>query len=120
MDTLIDLIPYAITFAVAYAIGEQVRTIKFMLNISKNPDQFIEMLNKIKDINEEVEVHGMPEDAIPLTLEEVNGQVFAYNKITGEFLAQAQNMHQAISLATARFPNKKFWHPSLKEFNQTA
>jgi len=62
----------------------------------------------------------MPDDAIEVKTEQVNDLIFAYNKTTGEFLAQAGNLHQVMTLAAARFPGKKFWHPELKQDSQTA
>jgi hypothetical protein len=50
----------------------------------------------------------------------VNDLVFAYNKVTGEFLAQAQNLHQVMLEAAKRYPGKKFWHPEMKQDSQTA
>jgi hypothetical protein len=58
-------------------------------------------------------------EATPMTLEVVNGQVYAYNQLTGEFLAQAQTVAQVAQLVSDRFPNKRFCHKSLKE-SQTA
>ena len=77
------------------------------------------MINRIKEIND-AEDDGMPEDAIEVQTERVNDLVFAYNKATGEFLAQAQNLHQVMTIAAQRFPGKKFWHPELKQDSQTA
>jgi hypothetical protein len=120
METILNYLPYVIVAVVFYNVGSHVRAVQTMLNLSRDPDRFIEMVKKIKEINTEVETNDMPEDAIPMQIEEVNGQVYAYNQITGEFLAQAQNVYQAAVMATARFPGKKFWHPSLKEDAQTA
>lgn len=120
MDTLLEFLPYAIIAFIFYHVGSHVRAIQFSLNLSKDPDRFIEMMQKIKAINEEVEINGAPEDAHLLELEEVNGQVYAYDKLTGEFLAQAPNGRLAAVAASTRYPGKKFWHPSLNEDSQTA
>jgi hypothetical protein len=120
MDTILEYLPYVVIAIVFYNIGSHVRAVQIMLNLSKDPDRFIDMVNKIKEINTEVENHDMPEEAIPLEIEKVNGIVYAYNKITGEFIAQAQNLPQVALLATARFPGKKFWHPDLKQDARTA
>jgi hypothetical protein len=120
MDTILEYLPYVVIAIVFYNIGSHVRAVQTMLNLSQDPDRFIEMVKKIKEINTEVEDNGMPEEAIPLVIEQVNGMVYAYNKITGEFIAQAQNIPQVILLAAARFPGKKFWHPELKQDTQTA
>jgi hypothetical protein len=119
MEFIAECLPYVIVAFVAYHIGSYVRTFQIMMNLSKDPQRFIDMVSKIKEINESVE-DGMPEDAIEVKTEQVNDLVFAYNKTTGEFLAQAGNLHQVMTLAAARYPGKKFWHPELKEDTQTA
>jgi hypothetical protein len=72
-----------------------------------------------EEINQNTDV-GVPEDAIEVQTESVNDLVFAYDKTTGEFLAQAGNLHQVMTLAAKRFPGKKFWHPELTQDSQTA
>jgi hypothetical protein len=119
MDTILEFLPYMAIAVIFYNIGSHVRAFQIMQNLARRPDDFIEMISKIKDINESIEV-GMPDDAIEVKTEQVNDLVFAYNKATGEFLAQAGNLHQAMVLAAARFPGKKFWHPELKQDSQTA
>ena len=119
MDTILGFLPYVAVAYIFYNIGSHVRAFQIMQNLAKRPDDFIEMINKIKDINESIEV-GMPEDAIEVKTEQVNDLIFAYNKTTGEFLAQAQNLHQVMLAAAERFPGKKFWHPELKQDSQTA
>jgi len=120
MNTLLEYLPYAVVALIFYNIGSHVRAVQIMLNMSKNPDGFIEMVTKIKAIHEDEDVESMPADTIEMEIEKVNGMVYAYDKATGEFLAQAQNIYQAAVLAAARFPGKKFWHPELKEDTQTA
>jgi hypothetical protein len=92
----------------------------FAQSLSENPDNMIKLLEHIRDINKHIIDDDMPEDAIPMDIEQVGDVFYAYNKITGEFLAQAQTIYQVSVLATARFPDKKFWHPSLKQSSQTA
>jgi hypothetical protein len=119
MDTLLEFLPFIVVAIVFYNIGSHVRAFQIMMNLSKDPERFIEMVSKIKEINTSIEV-GMPEDAVEVKTEKVNDFIFAYDKTTGEFLAQAQNLHQVMTLAAQRFPGKKFWHPELKEDSQTA
>jgi division protein CdvB (Snf7/Vps24/ESCRT-III family) len=119
MDLLLEYLPYAIIAIVFYNIGSHVRAFQIMMNLSKDPERFIEMVQKIKEINQSIDV-GMPDDAIEVQTEQVNNSVYAYDKMTGEFLAQAQNLHQVMLEAAKRFPGKKFWHPELKKDTQTA
>ena len=119
MDFLLDCLPYVVVAIVFYNVGLVIARIRMMENLLKNPDGMIQMIGKLKDIVES-ETEGMPEDAIEVKTEQVNDLVYAYNKMTGEFLAQAQNLHQVMTLAAARYPGKKFWHPEMKEDSQTA
>ena len=109
---------YLVIAVVSYWIGWHVRGIIFLANISERPDHMIKMLQKIKEINDSEEL-GLPDGAIEVQTEHVNDSVYAYNKLTGEFLAQAQNLHQVMTEAAKRFPGKKFWHPELTEDTQT-
>ena len=119
MDTFLEYLPFIVVAIAFYNIGSHIRAFQIMMNLSKDPDRFIEMVNKIKEINISID-DGMPEDAIEVKTEKINDFVFAYNKTTGEFLAQATNLHQVMTLAAQRFPEKKFWHPELKQDTQTA
>jgi len=120
MEFIYEFIPYVFVAIAAFTVGKHWALFQFSQNLSQDPDRMIAILNKIKEINAEVEDNGMPEDAIPLKIEQVGEQVFAYNQITGEFLAQAQSVYQVALLAAARHPDKKFWHPCLDKDSQTA
>jgi hypothetical protein len=113
-----EYIIYLVIAVVAYWVGWHARGLIFLENISRNPDNMIKMLQKIKEINESEEL-GLPDDAIEVQTEHVNGLIFAYNKVTGEFLAQAQNLHQVMVETAKRYPGKKFWHPDLTKDTQT-
>jgi len=120
MEFIYEYIPYVFVAIAAFTFGKHWATWTFSQNLSRDPDRMIAILNKIKEINAEVEDNGMPEDAIPLEIEQVNGYVYAYSKTTGEFLSQAHDIEQAVRIASQRFPGKTFWHPSLKQDHQTA
>jgi len=114
-----EYIYYIMVAVIAYWIGGHVRAYQIMQNLIRNPDGMIKLINNLKEINE-YEEQGLPEDAIEVKTEHVNNSVYAYNKMTGEFLAQAANLHQVMLEAANRFPGKKFWHPEIKEDSQTA
>jgi hypothetical protein len=112
MDTLLDLLPYVAVAYVAYKVGIHMASYRIMRNLVNDPDGMISMITQLKNItDEEVDL----DDAIEVQTENVNDLVYAYNKVTGEFLAQAQNLHQVMTLAAKRYPGKKFWHPELTE-----
>lgn len=117
MENLFELL---IAGAVGYYIGSWVKEQIMLVRMVRNAKDIIKYLEHAQKVLEEVEVEGLPEDAIEVEIERVNGFVYAYNKMTGEFLAQAQSLHQAMTLAAKRYPGKKFWHPELTEDRQTA
>jgi len=65
-------------------------------------------------------VQAITADAIEVEAETVGPVVYAYNKQTGQFLAQGKDLVQAITEAAKRYPGKRFWHPELKQDSQTA
>jgi hypothetical protein len=138
-------ITYLVLVFVAFKVGWSMHEVYFISILHRHPERFEmaiklakavqtddptkqrELLKDIKELHEELHIEIMqelmeqtPEEAIQLDLEEVNGQVFAYNKSTGEFLAQGPNKDMAAMAASARFPDKKFWHPDFKQDSQTA
>ena len=122
MDTTLIITAIA-CFAVGVVVGEFRQAHKFIAKVSKDPDSMIALLTQLKSELarlKTLEDNGLPEDAIEVSIEKENDLVFAYNKATGEFLAQAQNLHQVMVLIASRNPGKKFWHPELKQDNQTA
>jgi uncharacterized membrane protein YkoI len=117
MENLFELL---IAGAVGYYIGSWVKEQIMLVRMVRNAKDIIKYLEHAQKVMEEVEADGVPEDAIEVEVERVNGFVYAYNKMTGEFLAQAQSLHQAMTIAAKRYPGKKFWHPELTEDSRTA
>ena len=117
MENLFELL---IAGAVGYFIGSWVKEQIMLVRMVRNAKDIIKYLEHAQKVMAEVEADGIPEDAIEVEIEQVNGFVYAYNKMTGEFLAQAQNLHQVMVEAAKRYPGKKFWHPELTEDSQTA
>jgi uncharacterized membrane protein YkoI len=117
MENLFELL---IAGAVGYYIGSWVKEQIMLVRMVRNAKDIIKYLEHAQKVMAEVEADGVPEDAIEVEVERVNGFVYAYNKMTGEFLAQAQSLHQAMTIAAKRYPGKKFWHPELTEDSRTA
>jgi hypothetical protein len=114
-----DFLPYVAVAVIFYSIGKHMATMRIMNNLVRDPDGMIAMIGKLKEIINS-EDKGMPDDAHEVLTEQVNGLIFAYDKHSGEFLAQADNLHSVMVLAAKRFPGKKFWHPELTKDHQTA
>ncbi len=117
MENLFELL---IAGAVGYYIGSWVKEQIMLVRMVRNAKDIIKYLEHAQKVMAEVEADGVPEDAIEVKIEQVNDLVYAYNKMTGEFLAQAQSLHQVMTLAAKRYPGKKFWHPELTEDSRTA
>jgi hypothetical protein len=116
MDFILEYVSYIVVAVIAYWIGWHIRAILFIHNISKNPDGMIAILNELKKAMADDEQQAdIPEGVIEMKIETVGDMVYAYDKVTGQFLAQAQDIYQAAVVAASRFPGKKFYHPDLKE-----
>jgi len=122
IDTTLIVVS-TVCFVVGIVVGEFRQAHKFIAKASKDPDHMIALLTQLKRELarlKTIQDNHLPEDAIEVVFEHVDHAVLAYNKATGEFLAQAQNLHQAMTLAAARYPGQRFWHPEIKQDDQTA
>jgi len=123
MDTWIMwIVGVSVAYWIGHAIGGHMKAYQIMENLLRDPEGMKALIDKLKLINdaETLEDVNVPENAIPLEIEKVNGYIYAYNKLTGEFLSQAHDIEQAARIARQRFPGKTFWHPELKKDTQTA
>ena len=119
MDTLMEFLPYVAVAVIFYTIGKHVAAMRIMNNLVRDPDGMIAMISKLNEIIGS-EADGMPEDAHEVATEQQGSQIYAYDKLTGEFLAQAETLNSVMILAAKRHPGKRFWHPELKQDHQTA
>ena len=122
IDTTLIVVS-TVCFVVGIVVGEFRQAHKFITKVSKDPDSMIDLLTQLKTELARlkiIEENNLPEDAIEVIIEQGNDTVFAYNKATGEFLAQAHNLHHVMVAVSERFPGKRFWHPELKQDSQTA
>jgi uncharacterized protein YneF (UPF0154 family) len=128
MDTWIMwIVGCSIAYWIGVAIGKHISTYNMMKAMARDPEGFMKMaqaLRKIEEASSQEEIDSVVTDlnsnAVEMELEEVNGCVYAYNKTTGQFLAQAHDVEQAVRIASQRFPGQTFWHPNFKKDNQTA
>jgi hypothetical protein len=106
METFLSFMPYFCVAYGAFYVGKHWALFQFSQNLSKDPDRMIAILTQIKDINAEEDV---PEDACPMNVERVGNVLYAYDKHTGQFLAQAPNLNNLLEAVHTRFPDKKFF-----------
>lgn len=127
MDSwIIWIVGCSIAFWIGQKIGVQLGTYRLMKALAEDPEPFISISKQFKKIEnattqeelESLQLVEIPEDAVIMEIEKIGDMVYAYDKLTGQFIAQAQNIHQVAILASERFPGKKFWHPALKQDHQ--
>jgi hypothetical protein len=106
METFLSFMPYFCVAYGAFYIGKHWALFQFSQNLCKDPDRMIDILTQIKDINTEKD---MREDAHPMNVERVGDVLYAYDKDTGQFLAQATNLNNLLEAVHTRFPDKKFF-----------
>jgi hypothetical protein len=116
MENLFELL---VAGAVGYFIGSWVKEKFMLLSMVRNAKDIIKYLEHAQRVMAEVEMDGIPEDAVEVKIEQADNMIYAYEKISGEFLAQAQSLHLVMLAAAKRFPGKKFWHPELTQDSQT-
>ena len=98
-----DFFLFLIILAVGYLIGWYHHSFSILRRMVDNPDMFVKMLNKIKDIDAETEP-GTEQPPSTIRTEFLHGQCYIYD---GEqFLAQGADLHEALSNAEKRFPGQ--------------
>lgn len=104
-----DFLIYIVVAVVAFWFGWHARGIIFLANISENPERVIDMLNKIKKINEEEDSNTVHAEGTELFIERVGNGLYAYIKDTKQFVAQAPDLNSLLTEAHKRFPTQKFF-----------
>lgn len=87
---------------VGIAIGWYWHAFTTIRRMIDNPDVFVEMLNKIKDVDKEIDSKSKEQSSI--RTEFLQGQCYIYDGET--FLAQGATLHEALSNAEKRFPGQ--------------
>ena len=108
-----DFLIYVVVAAIAFWIGWHARGIIFLANISENPDRVINMLEKIRQINEEDS--GMVGEGTELSIERVGNMLYAYIKDTNQFVAQAPDLSTLLKEAHKSYPTQKFFGTITKD-----
>jgi hypothetical protein len=116
-----EFITYVVIAVLAAYVGWFARGIVIISNLARDPDHIIKMLEQIKKINQEEELGNNTADGgVEVEPEQVGNVWYAYEKDTGQFLAQGTSLEDAIKSACDRFPEKTFWYKNPKQFSQTA
>ena len=105
-----DFITVLVIAFVAMWVGWVARGIIMLARFGTDPEHFIEILQKIKEINDKEQIEGK-EQAIgtELAIERVGNELYAYAKDTNQFIAQGSNLDKLMEEAKKRFPDRRFF-----------
>lgn len=123
MEMVLDiLIVTVVVAAIGFWLGWHARGITIYALFSDDPQKIIDILEKIKQINQEQDLHTKVVKAIGVEVEPelVNGQWYAYTKDQGQFVGQGATIEEALEQAKTRFPGKSFWCNRPQEPSQTS
>ena len=105
---LLDLLMLAVMFW----LGWMLRGIVILARMSSKPEEMIDILNKIRRINEGKAPEDdtvSAKDGIEIRIERVGDMLYAYAKENDEFIAQGPNMTTLLEVAAERFPQRRFF-----------
>lgn len=111
-----DFITVLLVFILGFVAGWHLRALTILRNLVNNPQEMIKVLTELKEISAQEERYGGPvsTDTIELEIEHHQDVIYAYDKLTGEFIAQGSTEQELLDSARKRFPNKDFWKNNSK------
>jgi len=94
-----------------FLFGWHIRGITILKGMLDKPDEMIGLLTQLKNVSEQEKRLGIDdlENIIELEFEQHNNVLYAYDKLTGQFVAQGSTEKELLEIAEKRFPNKQFW-----------
>jgi len=91
-------------------VGWHLRGITILSRFGNDPDHFIKLLQKIKEINaEEMKDDDAKTSGTELKIERHGDVLYAFIKENNQFVAQGPDLASVIDQAQKRFPGKKFF-----------
>ena len=95
---------------IGFLIGWHLRAITILKNLVDKPDEIIKLLNQLKELQEQEDRIGetVTDDLVELSFEIHSEVLYAFDRITGQFIAQGINEKELLETAQKRFPNKRF------------
>jgi len=103
-NLLIDLLLFAIVFGAGVVWGKKITVMRIAQNIADNPDNMANVLNKLKAsrLEEDDEIE------LDILVERHEDQIYLYDSLDNEFLAQGSSLQEAIDRVGKRFPDRKY------------
>lgn len=105
-----DFLTIAVIAVIAMYIGWHLRGITLLAKFGSDPQHFIDILQKIKEINDQ-EAKDTVESSTgtELAIERHGTMLYAFVKETNQFIAQGNNLTALLDEAKKRYPNRKFF-----------
>ena len=102
---IIDLIFTLLVFWAGYLWGKATAVRRIIDSITRDPEHLGRALDEYRSIRSDPEEEGADHE---FRVEEHAGQIYVYDANSGEFLAQAATLKQALELVTQRFPDRRY------------
>jgi spore cortex formation protein SpoVR/YcgB (stage V sporulation) len=107
MELLMELLIIA---GIAFWAGWFFRGAVLLARFSDNPEHFIDILEKIKKVNEEIKQETVEKKlGTELSIERHGEMLYAFIKGTDQFVAQGTDIDSVLAEAKKRFPGRKFF-----------
>lgn len=105
-----DFITVLVIGFFAFWVGWVARGVIMLARFGTDPEHFIEILKKIKEINDQ-EKTEKKETSIgtELAIERHGDMLYAFAKESDQFIAQGTNLDALLEEAKKRFPDRKFF-----------
>lgn len=92
---------------VGFYVGWIARGVVIMSNLADNPERMIDLLTKIKEINEQEAITGQA-GTEAIKVERQGTMIYLYTEAKDEFIAQGASLQEALAQAARRFPDRTF------------
>jgi hypothetical protein len=109
METDMEYLFYLLMFGIGMLLGWKIRGAIFLYNLSENPQRVIDILEKIKEINEVGEEPAETPTGTLLRIEKHGPVLYAFASENDEFIAQGPNLNDLLESAHKRFPGRVFF-----------
>lgn len=95
---------------VAFWAGWFFRGIVLLARFSDNPQHFIDILERIKKVNEDMKRETVEDTTgTELSIERHGDVLYAFVKDTNQFIAQGNDLTSVLNEANKRYPNRRFF-----------
>lgn len=107
METiLLDIILLALVFWAGYNWGKRVAVLRIITSIARDPEYLGRALDDFRAVRRDVTEQRS--ELSEITVERHGDQIYVYDSEDREFLAQGENLEQALDRVQKRFPERNY------------